>query len=305
MSTNSEINLAISIARCEALAAAINNQSHPCHKVVSYQKNSDDRHIPEPWFGNLSGARVLFISSNPSIDESDGEDGENYPRANWPDEKIGQWFTRRVDQTWDEVPVTFRNSRHKDFNWRCKDGEYRGVGSSNAPQNTWNNLHKVAQQILGEKADPSLNYALTEIVHCKSPRAIGVPEASQACSQRWLPALIEEARNAECVVFLGANVRPWVKENFAKSISKDFGRAVTTGGSHVAKQDSFVAEWSNSDGSTRQIVFCFLPHPTSSAKGGRTFETRYGSLATQVLGQIVDGSLPMPRNTSDLHSQFS
>jgi hypothetical protein len=304
MSSSSDRKLAISIARCDLVSQAIGDSAHPCHKVVSFQKDSDDRHIPEPWFGNVSNAQVLFVASNPSIDQSAGAEGENYPRAGWPDEKIGEWFVRRVDQTWDEVPVTFRNPKFKDFNWRCIDGEYRGAGKSNSPQTTWNNLHKVAEQLLGSEADPARNYALTEIVHCKSPMAIGVPEASSTCSEKWLPAIIHEAEKARCIVFLGANVRPWVRQKFAGIAPSDFGAPVESGGSHVAIRDSFVGEWSDADGTLRKIVFCFLPHPTSSQKGGRTFGTRFGSLATSVLNDIVKGRRDIPETSQELHRLF-
>ena len=46
--------------------------------------------VPEPWSGNLEHAPILFLSSNPSISTA-----ELYPRWEWPDEEIADFFGRR------------------------------------------------------------------------------------------------------------------------------------------------------------------------------------------------------------------
>ena len=46
--------------------------------------------VPEPWSGDLEGAPILFLSSNPSISTA-----ELYPRWKWPDEEIAGFFGRR------------------------------------------------------------------------------------------------------------------------------------------------------------------------------------------------------------------
>ena len=295
-----ERKLAVAIARCDHLGEAAGDTSHPCHKVVSFQNDGPDRHIPEAWYGNLSSARVLFLASNPSIDLSDGHDGENYPRAHWDDDLISEWITRRVDQSWSEVPVTFGQTQQKNFLWRCRDGEYRGAGPSNKPQPTWNNTHKLAMELLGNVADPSANYALTEVVHCKSTNGHGVKEAESMCSGKWLPSILNQAAQVSVIVMLGSHVRSWALQAYKDLVPDDFGSRVARGGQHVARRDSFVTV----NDAKRPIVYCYLPHPTASEPGGRTFSTRYGADITKVLGQIAQGSLPIPTTTRELRGLF-
>ena len=64
--------LASSICDCSEVKRALDSQSHPCHKVVAVQNemvanDKSQRQRPEPWIGNLAKAKVLFLSSNPSI----------------------------------------------------------------------------------------------------------------------------------------------------------------------------------------------------------------------------------------------
>jgi hypothetical protein len=46
--------------------------------------------VPEPWSGELEHALILILSSNPSISTA-----EIYPRWEWPDEEIADFFGRR------------------------------------------------------------------------------------------------------------------------------------------------------------------------------------------------------------------
>jgi hypothetical protein len=296
-----ERRLAIEIARCSQVAVAEGDSSHPCSKVVNFQKDFSDRHVPEAWFGNLANAHVLFVSSNPSIDMNVDETGENYPRAGWTNEKIGEWMTRRVDPSWDQVPVTFGHSTHKNFLWRCIDGEYRGAKPTGmSPQQTWNSIHLRAKELLGVKTDPSKNYALTELVHCKSTNAHGVPEAMSECTKNWLDPIFEIAENVNLIILTGSHVRPWCREKFAGEVPKDIGARVSVGGLSVAKRDSFVSQ--QIGGVNR--VFCFLPHPGSSEPGGKSFGVRFGVEATQALGKIARGERAIPQSTKDLHNLF-
>lgn len=292
---NAQRRLAVSIARCENLPRAIEDQSHPCHRVATFQPDTENRHIPEAWFGNITGSQVLLISSNPSIDLSEDVNGENYPRANWSDENISEWISRRVDQTWPDVPVTFGHPTYKNFLWRCIDGQYRGSGVNNKPQPTWNNAHRLVVELLGKDADPSKNYALTEVVHCKSQKAHGVPEASSICSEKWLGSIMDLADRAKVVVLLGSHVRPWAKKEFRHSVPSDFGERVNEGGLNVAIRDSFVLN---------ERVYLYLPHPTASEPGGRLVSTRFGSAPQRVLAAIARREISVPRSTDDLHDLY-
>ena len=292
---STERKLAVAIARCENLSIALRDDSHPCHKVVSFQADTPSRHIPEAWFGNIVDSQVLLISSNPSIDLNENVEGENYPRASWGDDEISEWITRRVDQSWNEVPVTFQRRPFKDFLWRCIDGEYRGAGKGTQPQPTWNNAHRLVIELLGEGANPAKNYALTEVVHCKSQNAVGVPEASSICSENWLGKIMDLAKDAKIVVLLVSHVRPWAKKQFRDSVPNNFGERVGDGGLEVATRDSFVLN---------RRVYIYLPHPTAAEPGGRLPSTRFGAQSHRILSEIAKGERKVPETTDELHRLF-
>ena len=53
--------------------------SHPCYKIVANQEGDiNSFSLPEPWNGDIINAKILFISSNPSIDEE-----EEFPTFLW------------------------------------------------------------------------------------------------------------------------------------------------------------------------------------------------------------------------------
>ena len=287
--------IAVSIARCDELDFAKVDSSHPCSSVVREQDEVPDRHLPEPWFGNLEKAKILFISSNPSIDLNHGSTGENYPRASWSDEKIGEWFVRRVDQTWDEVPVSFKHPIHRSFLWRCIDGEYRGANpSGRTPQQSWNRTQGIAEELLGDVADPSENWALTEVVHCKSRDARGVAKALPMCTAKWLDPIMQAATDSNLVVLAGREVRDgWartvseVPADFGKEIGKDIKNAQLV----RALNNSFIATLGH-----RRLV-TYMRQPTVSNK----FSTWYGPEVTQLFSDVAQKVVTVPETTLELH----
>lgn len=269
--------------------------SHPCSSVVREQDHVPDRHLPEPWFGNLANAKVLFVSSNPSIDLNHGVTGENYPRASWSDNEIGEWFVRRVDQTWDDVPVSFNHPVHKSFLWRCIDGQYRGANpSGRTPQHSWNRTQGIAEELLGSTADPSQNWALTEVVHCKSRDARGVSKALPMCTSKWLNPILQTAINSNVMVLAGREVRDgWARmvsetpKYFGKEIRKDVEGAQL----ERALNNSFIATFGH-----RRLV-TYMRQPSVANK----FGTWYGPEVTHLFAEIAQKVIPVPATTIDLH----
>ena len=94
--------LALSVSRCREVGSAQLSTTHPCHKIVGLQ-NSDPGvfQVPEAWAGNLPEARIVFVSSNPSISEvgdaQSGSAAEVYPTSSWDDDRIVQFVTKRFD----------------------------------------------------------------------------------------------------------------------------------------------------------------------------------------------------------------
>lgn len=67
----------------------------------------------------------------------------------------------------------------------------------------WAAVRKQASRLLGRQAVPGVDYAMTEVVHCKSAGEKGVADAVRACSDRCLDRILGLS-HARVVVALGA-----------------------------------------------------------------------------------------------------
>ena len=216
----SEIELlATSIARCPEIGRACSDRKHPCHKIVTTQKEFGEEHrqVPEAWAGDLENARVIFVSSNPSISTPQVPGtGEDYPLANyfepsiehpdWPIERVVDFQVNRLDQSRSNPFVT------GNAQFLCTDGQYRGSDSENgtkASQKYWKSAMKQVQDLLGPNFDLSRDICMTEIVHCKSKGEQGVSQASGTCSARYL-ARILQVSGSLLVLVGGARARTQV-----------------------------------------------------------------------------------------------
>jgi hypothetical protein len=66
--SDAERAVLLRVARCPLIAEALTDVTHRCHQVVATQAGPEpDRQVPEAWAGNMREARVVFLSSNPSI----------------------------------------------------------------------------------------------------------------------------------------------------------------------------------------------------------------------------------------------
>jgi hypothetical protein len=181
--TSEERALLLKIARCPLIAEALQNW-RPCTEIVSVQKvASADRQVPEGWAGNLRDARVLFLSSNPSISEAGpgqaADAVEPSPTASSTDDEIVEFIGRRFDQTVMPSPWV-RNDRSL-----LRDGRYWP-----RPTRFWVSIRARARELLGEAADPARNYVMTEVVHCKSKQEAGVTAAARTCAQLYLEDIL-------------------------------------------------------------------------------------------------------------------
>ena len=194
--TAEERALIIKVARCELIWRADQKDAHPCHTVVRSQGGASayDRQIPEGWAGNLHASRLVFLSSNPSISEAGSgrplDTVEDYPRASSTDTAIVEFLGRRFDQT---LPTPFvKNNRFLQQN-----GHYSQRATS-----FWASIQRRAEELLGPTADPSVNYVMTEVVHCKSKNEVGVSQAAETCGKRYLNDILA-LTNAPIVVVVG------------------------------------------------------------------------------------------------------
>ena len=134
--------LLIEIARCPNVQTCFDSgEPNACRRVVAAQGLPRSRHqLPEPWGGHIETAPILFVGSNPSFNDSE----KPFPRWGWADDKIEMYFTTRFDSG---LP----NVRY------------------------WRVVRSIAKALLGEEPRPGHDFALTEMVRCKSLNEKGVP----------------------------------------------------------------------------------------------------------------------------------
>lgn len=214
--------LALDIAKCSELSVAFGDRQRPCHEVVRHQESlaGGYRHVPEAWAGDLERARILFVSSNPSISTPETPSvGEDYPlggfedlnleHPDWPEDRLIAFQTQRLDQN---RPRPFVNSRAQ---FLCHDHEYRGADKASATkksQSYWKNAFDQASDLLGPGFDLSHDLCMTEIVHCKSKAESGAVKAAPLCAQRFFHRILDIS-TARLVVIVGRIAREIVVTN--------------------------------------------------------------------------------------------
>jgi uracil-DNA glycosylase len=215
--------LLLGIARCAVVESATIDIGHPCHQVIGFQRAAfGDDHVwqpPTPWVGHLDMAPILFIGSNPSIGGH-----ESYPTVDSSDEDLIEFFDNAFEGS--QIQGGIR-ARMANGNW-------------GRPVATWAGVRRRAEELLERRPQPGIDYALTEIVKCRSQRETGVSEARDTCADFYLERTIA-CSPAKVLVGLGAQVRLWL-----------------------------VNRWELSDGPVAMVEIggrsrrvAFLPHPTA------------------------------------------
>lgn len=291
--------LALNIGSCPEVQVALKNASHPCHKVVSEQNGIIELEIhrqrPEPWIGSLATAKLLFLSSNPSISDDLGVTREDFPTYQWTNEQAADFFVNRFNPDVEPVHVTFNHEIEPDFLTRSLDGEYRnGIKNPKKSQPTWKQTHARAIELLGKEAHPHLNYAITEIVHCKSKDARGVEAASTLCIEKWLEKIFQTSP-ASIVVALGSKVRDYFLHPIL-SFDSEFG--LHKGYSSLSQEIRSLRDIRLTDfgGSSKLIVFNW--HPTAMEL--KPLNEVYGEKVTNWLSSIVLGVGTIPNSKEEL-----
>ena len=234
--------LLLEIANCPIVAEIRKDPTrpHPCKKIVNSQGGAVFQ-LPEPWVGQIDRAPILFISSNPSIDEEERFPGNN--ESEWPAERIADFFYGRFTSSAGWV---------KNYKVLLKNGKYakRKVRFwLSARQRVAKMLDKAAEEV-----QPGVDFALTEVVHCKSRSEEGVREASCFCRERYLERIIEIAA-AKIIVVYGSVARKAMESSFPRE-------SLVTVSERVAGPHTLF-------GIARMMVF--LPHP-AAWRGGMPLE---------------------------------
>jgi len=174
------------IVRCDQIAVANNDPNHPCRKIVSVQRgiaDSPNYQVPEPWRGDIHHAPLLFVASNPSIDLLD-----DAPWSHLPTEAISDYYQQR------QISAVFPRAQSR----------YGVPSRRHVP--FWASVHQRAIELYGNNVNvrQGIDYAITEVVHCKSKDEFGVDEARELCSSKFLRSILQ---HSPCVfiVSLGAH----------------------------------------------------------------------------------------------------
>lgn len=183
-------DLLLEIARCPEVKRCLATEGHPCARVVGDQTElrAADRQVPEPWNGDLRRAPILFVSSNPSISAT-----EAFPRGRSSDGVIARFFEGRFGTAAD-API------HDGARTLMADG------TRSRAVRFLSSIRLRAAELLDRAPVPGRDYALTEVVHCKSRGERGVEEARGFCAERYLTRVLA-ASGAVVVVVLGAHAR--------------------------------------------------------------------------------------------------
>jgi hypothetical protein len=285
--------LAGRIASCPAVQAALENKEHSCHKVVHEQTKiislEKFRQRPEPWMGGVESAKLLFVSSNPSINEDPFPLGEVFPTNEWSEQESADFFVDRCNPDKDPVSVSFSKNGEPNFLTLCHDGEYRsGVSNPKRPQPTWKNTHDRAKELIGETAHPHFDYAITEIVHCKSKDARGVEEASRFCTDKWMESIFNISP-ATVVILLGSKVRDFYAIPVLGAASS-FGQ--WAGYDNLTQEERALRDIFVENIGGKDRIFVFNWHPTFA--GLRVYEKVYGERLVNWLTSVIAGKTIVP-----------
>jgi hypothetical protein len=132
----------------------------------------------------------------------------------------------------------------------------------------WASIRSRAAELLGierTRIRAGLDFAITELVHCKSRDEVGVPDSLPTCvSTHW--DNVQEVMQARVFVALGA----WAARQLGVRVGE-------------------VRQLVHPDGGIRWLLA--LPHPNAFDKKGKTFGARYEEGALQEVRMSVRASM--------------
>jgi len=228
MSNHNDLNLALSIASCSEVCSSLADETHPCHTIVSWQADQFEPNIvdivgsqlqrPEPWTGDLSSAKIVFLSSNPSFDPN--ENFPNWNREQWNDESISLFGAER-----------FTISRSRNYGATdSEDGSIRDrtidlQGKLSKEVSHWRWVRQFAAFTLGKSVSETsarTDYVMTELVHCKSTHEQGVLQSLSHCTDKWFETIMLNSP-AKIIFVAGAKAAEAFVAKFGSEIPNDWG----------------------------------------------------------------------------------
>ena len=189
------------------------------------------------------------------------DSAEDYPRASSTDHTIVEFQGRRFDQTLPHhssttVAVSKRTGTMPRFQ------SSSGPPCNAEPKNSRTD------------ADPSVNYVMTEVVHCKSKNEVGVPQAAGTCAKRYLNDLLA-LTNAPVVAVVGRQSHGCLNDALGLGLPEP---------PYITQKEL--------GGVVRHLVFVWHPASFRSAK---TITGLYGEKSYNVFGNCYRRSEAGPR----------
>ena len=205
--------LLLDITHCEDVNTCLNPSTvmHPCLKVVRVQvrEGRENYQVPEPWSGDLENAPLLFVSSNPSIG------CDVYPKDKWKDDCIVDFFHNRFLVS---KPTCCATTRDHDKSWSKENGN--GYVTSNLCQcgiyknvSYWSSIRARAVELMERDVVPGKDYAITEVVHCKSKREKDAENAQANCMEKYFSKILS-CSNAKVIIVVGEIAQKAMKKAF-------------------------------------------------------------------------------------------
>jgi len=205
--TGDQADLLLKIARCPIAKRCLGGEHGlGCETIVKSQRVDSTSlfQSPEPWSGHLSIAPILFLSSNPSIGSSESVANGKYPNATWDEESTVEYFEYRFGGK----PLS-----------SVEEGIYHASpGTTRARRGIpfWIQVRARAAELLSKsrfEVVAGTDYALTEIVRCKSKGEKGVAEALATCAGLYLEPTLEQSA-ATVLVVLGAHAKRTICDKY-------------------------------------------------------------------------------------------
>lgn len=202
----------------------------------------EDFQLPEPWRGQIDNARILFVGSNPSI----GDD--RYALQSSP-----EW------QAWESQHLAFGGGSRPYIIDGIKTT--KSNGSPDRVVRYWSSIRARARELI-PGAIPGKDYAISEIVHCKSKAEEGVARAAKTCYDMHMAAVFSVAA-AKIIIVLGG----FARERLLGTIA-----------------DLSVPSLLELGGRMRTMLF--LPHPNARGEK-KSLAEHYTSEALEAVRQLI------------------
>ncbi len=218
--------LALQISSCDEVCNSLKDESHPCHKVSTWQLEKlgpveevrgSNMHRPEAWTGDLEKAKIVVLASNPSFDIK-----ESFPdwSKDWSEENIIDFAVNRFgskDRKYGATDVPTLEDADKTIG---RDGSI-----SSKRVKYWKHIRNLVATILEKEENQTsavTDYVMTELVHCKSESEIGVAKALNFCAEKWFDQLMSISP-AKLILILGGKPARHLA-NIYPEIPADWGR---------------------------------------------------------------------------------